>query len=135
MQSVAQECNAYRPVAETKDGRTLAQQRADQSRASYLKKKKKLIESSRVQPGQETIVRFVTFREDVIEKINGKYRPRHRVKKGRGLQVKNRIYLANGTYKLVNRTSLRVAKVYSDIPSWANQFLRDKYHQFISKLQ
>lgn len=127
--AAAQDCNAYKALSDTPDGKSVAEKRAERWEAIRRKKRNKIAKRNRIKPGQETIVQFVEFHEYIIEKIDGKYRYTGEMRKGRGLQVKNRIYLEDDTYKLVNRKSLRIKKRYSGIPKWANQSLRDKYIQ------
>lgn len=73
-----------------------------------------------VKPEQENLCRFVEAKEIVIERVN-----RHYKKTGvairKGLQVKNRLFLCDGSYKFLNRSSLRIQRVYNDIPEWATE--------------
>lgn len=80
-----------------------------------------------IKPGQENLVRFVSFKVKVIERINGKYRHPERTEFGNGLQIENKIYTPDGHYKFVNRSSLKITKIYETVPDWANQELLDKY--------
>lgn len=82
-----------------------------------------------VKPEQENICRFVTINYQVIEKVNGKYR-RTGSKTESGLQIKNRVYLIDGKYKMVNNKGLRIKKVISNIPEWATDTLIQKYNEF-----
>lgn len=125
--AAAQDCTAYRARSKTKSGKNVAERRAERRAAIRRKKAEKLGKRNKIKPEQENIVQFVEFKEYEIERIDGKYKPTGKVHHGHGLQVKNRIYLADGSYKLVNRSSLKIKKTYSDLPGWANDFLRDKY--------
>lgn len=82
---------------------------------------------AKVKPEQEELVCFVDFSEKIIERINGKYRRPTRTERGRGLQIKNKIYLENGKHKMVNRTTLSITKKYEGVPAWANDFLKNLY--------
>lgn len=46
---------------------------------------------------------------------------------GKGLQVKNRVYLLNGQYKLVNSKGVRITRRYDNMPEWANEILLNRY--------
>ena len=46
---------------------------------------------------------------------------------GKGLQVKNRVYLLNGHYKLVNSKGVRITRRYDNMPEWANEILLIRY--------
>lgn len=94
--------------------------------------KKKFKKSNLVKPDQEDICRFVVINYQVIERVNGKYR-RTGSNTEKGLQIKNKVYLLNGKYKLVNSKSLRITKKFNDVPEWASQELINKYNKFLSK--
>ena len=72
---------------------------------------------------QEEICQYVKIKYDVIKKINGKYRFVGR-KDGYGLQVKNRVYLADGTYKMVNSKGNKVTRVFDETPEWATDEMK-----------
>ena len=93
------------------------------------KRRKQIIKRAKVKPEQENLVCFVDFSEKIIERINGKYRHPTRTEKGSGLQIKNRIYLSNGHYKLVNRSTLAITKRYADIPQGTSDELVTLYEQ------
>ena len=93
------------------------------------KKRNKFIKASKIKEGQEELCRFVTIEYQIIKKVNGKYR-RIGSKTENGLQVKNKVYLINGKYKMANSGSLRVTKKYDQIPEWATEELIVKYKQF-----
>lgn len=97
------------------------------------KLKKKAQKRTTVKPSQENLVRFVTFEEKVIERINGKYRHPTTTRTGRGLQIENKVYLENGQHKLVNRTTFKIKKIYDDIPQWATEHLIFLYQKEKSK--
>ena len=75
-----------------------------------------------IKPEQMDLVRFVEIRWEVIERVNGKYRRTHS-EIGQGLQVRNRVYLTNGHYKLINSKSVKILKIYDVIPAWATDEL------------
>lgn len=102
-----------------------------QIRQNKLNKQAK--ERAKVKPSQEDLVCFVEFSEKIIERIEGKYRPPKRTEHGRGLQIKNKIYLSNGRYKMVNRSTLNVTKRYEDVPEWAGEGLIELYNSAVKK--
>ena len=91
------------------------------------KRRKNAIKRNTIKPEQENICRFVELQWEVIEMINGKYRHTGR-DYGKGLQLKNRVYLTTGHYKLINSKSVKITKKYDDIPDWATEELIEKYH-------
>lgn len=93
-----------------------------------------LIRSTTVKEEQEKTLRFIEFNYDKIERVNGKYKY---VGKGtdKGLQVRNRVYMSNGTYKLVNSKGLRVTNNIEGVPEWAADILIERYNKELLKLQ
>lgn len=91
-----------------------------------LKKQKK---RNTVKPEQVELCRFVEVQWEVIKRVNGKYRRTGRTY-GKGLQIKNRVYLTNGHFKMVNNKSFRINKKYKNIPDWATPELINKYKKF-----
>ena len=88
-------------------------------------------ERATVKESQQELARFVEYKELVIEKINGKYRKPTRREQGRRVQIKNRIYLEDGKrFKLVNRSTLQIKKIYTEVPKWATQEQIEKYQRF-----
>ena len=85
-----------------------------------------------IKPEQEDICRFVTIRYEVIKRINGKYK---RVGSDivNGLQIKNRVYKTDGSYKLINGKGIKIQKKFDSIPEWATEDLIKKYEGFLSK--
>lgn len=98
------------------------------------KRTRKLVTSNALKEGQETILVWVLFKHKVIERINGKYK-HVGTKEGQGLQVRNRIYLNNGTYKLVNAKTLSITRKFEEVPAWANDTLIEKYNKELQKQQ
>lgn len=94
------------------------------------KLRKKAKKCHEIKPGQENMCCFVTINYQVIERVNGKYK-RTGSKTENGLQIKNRVYLLNGKYKLINSKSLRIKKKFNEIPEWATEELINKYNEFI----
>lgn len=94
------------------------------------KLRKKAKKCHEIKPGQENMCCFVTINYQVIERVNGKYK-RTGSKTENGLQIKNRVYLLNGKYKLINSKSLRIKKKFDEIPEWATEELINKYNEFI----
>lgn len=72
------------------------------------------------------LVRFVDFNWIEIAKVNGKFKPIG-TRFGQGLQVENRVYLADGHYKMVNSHSFKIIRKYEGIPDWASDELKTKY--------
>ena len=81
---------------------------------------------------QENICRFVTICYQVIGKINGKYK-RTRANTVNGLQIKNRVYLIDGNYKLVNGKGVTIKNKFNIIPEWATEDLVIKYKRFLEQ--
>lgn len=90
------------------------------------KLKKNTIKRNKVKGEQENICRFVTIKYQIIERINGKNKHTGNAKVN-GLQVKNRVYLTTGSYKLINTKGTKVTQVYDSIPEWATEDLINKY--------
>ena len=98
-----------------------------QIRNNKLKKKQQ--KRNTITPEQFDLCRFVELEWKVIERVNGKYKHTGQ-SKGKGLQIKNRVYLLNGSYKLVNSKSVRIFKIYDNIPEWASENLIKQYIDF-----
>lgn len=75
---------------------------------------------------QEDTCQYVKIRYNIIKKINGKYR-HIGIKEGYGLQVKNRVYLVDGSYKMVNNRETKVTRVFDDTPEWATDDMKTMY--------
>lgn len=90
----------------------------------------KLAKNSRkahtVKKEQKGVCQFVDVKWKAIKKVNGKYRcvGEH---KDHGLQVENKVYLPEGSFKLINSKNFKITRVYEGIPEWANNFLIKKY--------
>lgn len=78
---------------------------------------------------QKGLCRYVSVKWQVIKKINGKYKHvgEH---KDKGLQIENKVYLLDGSYKFVNSKSLNITKIYEGVPEWTNDILIKKYEAF-----
>lgn len=81
-----------------------------------------------IKPEQQDLCRFVELKWQVIERINGKYKNTG-VASGKGLQIKNRVYLLDGHYKLVNSKSVKITRKYGGIPEWATEELIQQYNE------
>lgn len=81
-----------------------------------------------IKPDQENIFRFVTISYQNFERINGKYK-RTGSKTANGLQIKNRVYMKDGSYKLINGKGVIIRKTFDGIPEWAADILIDKYNK------
>lgn len=90
------------------------------------KLEKKRDKRNSIKEGQENVCRFVDIKWEMIERINGKYRHTG-TRQGRGLQVRNRVYLTDGHYKLINSKSVRITKIYGEVPEWATDELIKRY--------
>ncbi len=93
-------------------------------RNKKLKKKAEL--RNTIKPEQTDICRFVELKWEVIEKVNGKYKHTGQAR-GKGLQVKNRVYLLDGHFKMVNSKSVHITRIYEDVPKWASDELIQQY--------
>ena len=81
-----------------------------------------------VKPEQVKLCRFVDIRYEVFErKKNGSYE-RTGNAFTKGLQVENLVYLVEGSYKYVNRNSLKIMKKYIGVPNWAPPQLKEMYY-------
>lgn len=99
-----------------------------QKRANRLKR------SNTMKPEQDHICRFVKIQYQDIQRINGKYK-RIGQKTVCGLQIKNRVYLSDGKYKLINNKNTEIKTKYKEIPTWATDEMKSKYHAFKEKEQ
>ena len=82
-----------------------------------------------IKPQQVKLCRFVDIRYEVFEpKRNGGYE-RTGNAFTKGLQVENLVYLVEGSYKYVNRSSLKIMKKYIGVPNWAPQQLKEMYYK------
>lgn len=90
------------------------------------KLKKKAQKRAEIKLGQENLCRFITIRYEAIEKIDGKYqRTGNQVVDG--LQIKNKVYLNNGHYKMLNSKAIKILNIYTAVPEWANEYLLSLY--------
>lgn len=97
------------------------------------KLKKKAQKRAKIKPEQEKVCRFVTIRYEVIEKVDGKYqRTGNQVVDG--LQIKNKVYLNNGHYKMINSKTVKILNIYTAVPEWANDHLLSLYDKQIKIL-
>ena len=117
--TMATDCSKYGVTAKLNKGMQIRKNKLD-------KKAKKRAE---VKPEQKDLICFVEYSEKIIEKINGKYRRPTSSRKGTGLQIQNKIFLANGHHKMVNRSSLKITKRFDGIPNWATPKQIDMYNQ------
>ncbi len=79
-------------------------------------------------PEQIGLVRFVFLQWEVIERVNGKYRHTGR-QIGRGLQVENRVYLTERSFKLINSKSVKITRKFRGVPEWASEELKAMYQR------
>lgn len=96
-----------------------------------LRKRNKKIQKNfkkmqEIKEEQEHLVRFIECSYADIKKVNGKYKFQKMVVT-HGLQIKNRCYLPNGKYKMVNNRGFRIKYVYNTIPEWADDVLVSMY--------
>lgn len=92
-------------------------------------KRRKMVTTKEEQKG---ICQFIDFSDVVWKKVNGKNKASGR-KKGFGLQIENKVYLADGTYKFVNKKSFSTRKVYTEIPENVDPKLLEKYNAYHNK--
>lgn len=93
------------------------------------KLRKNTAKRNTVKPDQIHICRFVEIRYQIIQKINGTFK-RIGAENVRGLQIRNRVYLNSGKYKLINNKGTKIIKIYDDVPEWANDDLKTRYKDF-----
>lgn len=89
--------------------------------------KKKAKKRNEIKESQLDVCRFVTIRYEVIERVNGKYK-RTENKTVNGLQIKNKVFLVDGHYKMINSKSVKKTKTWDSIPEWATDDLISKYN-------
>lgn len=92
------------------------------------KLQKNLRKRNAVKPEQVDLCRFVEVKWEVVERVNGKYRHTGQAQ-GKGLQIKNRVYLLDGHYKLLNSKSVHITKVHEEVPPWASEELIQRYKE------
>jgi len=93
------------------------------------KLKKKAIKRNQVKEDQENICRFITITYQVIEKVNNKYK-RTGSKTVNGLQIENKVYLVDNSYKFINSKGVRIKECFNEIPGWASKQLIEKYEKY-----
>ena len=86
-----------------------------------------------IKENQEHLVRFIECEYADIQKVNGKYKFQSMIST-HGLQIRNRCYLPNGKYKMVNNRGFRVKYAYHTIPEWADEVLIAMYKDAISTI-
>lgn len=78
-----------------------------------------------VRADQVGVCRFVSVTvQDFEVDNNGKY-SRCGSHIENGLQYENFLVLPDGSYKYLNSSSVRIAKIYERAPEWANEYLRN----------
>lgn len=97
------------------------------------KLRKKAQKRAQIKPEQENLCRFITIRYEVFEKVDGKYQ-RIGNQVVDGLQIKNKVYLSNGHYKMINSKSVKILNIYTAVPEWANDHLLSLYNKQIKIL-
>lgn len=132
--AVAETCQKFsaKPISETTTSRKVKSDEKPMNKGLMIRQKKLDKQRKRrntIKPSQENLIRFVSFKVKVIERINGQYRHPERTEFGNGLQIKNKIYTPDGHYKFVNRSTLKITRIYETIPDWANQELLDRYYK------
>lgn len=95
------------------------------------KRRKNTKKRNTVKPEQENLCRFIDIKFQVIERINGKFK-RTGASVASGLQIRNRLYMNDGHYKLINNKGTKIVRVYEDIPEWANENLISQYEEFLN---
>lgn len=98
-----------------------------QIRSNKLKKQTQ--KRNVIKLNQELLCRYVTIKYQVIERVNGNYKHKGETTVN-GLQIKNKVYLDDGSYKLINSKNVKIIKEYDDVPNWATNEMRDKQENF-----
>lgn len=98
-----------------------------QIRDNKLKKQQKKMRT--VKEGQEDLCRFVWIEYLIFKKVNGKTKP-YKTVANVALQIGNKAYQNDGTYKFVNNKNLKIKRVYDGIPDAANESLIERYKAF-----
>ena len=80
-------------------------------------------------PSEEN-VRFISATWTKFNKVNDKY-VFAGYEKGRGLQVYDKLYLTDGTYKSLCSKYIRITGVHNGIPSWASSDLIGRYNDLL----
>lgn len=87
---------------------------------------------------QKNLCRFIKAKENAFKVVYHKTGRKYKndgFNELKGLQIENRMFLENGSYKLVNRHTFRILKVYNGIPEWATESLIKRYETFHRQLQ
>lgn len=92
------------------------------------KLKRKLQKRNEIKEAQKGLVRFIDVKWEVIERVNGKYVHTGQ-KNGSGLQIENRVYLTDGHYKMLNSKSMKITKIYDEVPTWATEDLIEMWNE------
>lgn len=92
------------------------------------KRRKNNSKMRKVKDSQVGLCRYVDFKYMTFKRINGKTRPDKMVTDS-GLQIGNKIYLADGKYKFVNNKSLHITKIYSELLVDAPEELKEVYNK------
>ncbi len=89
---------------------------------------KKLKKAWDIKDGQEDICRFIEFKQDIFEIVNGK-RKKTGFSYGHGLQIANKCFLTDGKFKLVNGKNFHITATIDTVPEWANDYLISLYQE------
>lgn len=81
-----------------------------------IKKTKAREELNVVKEAQRGVCRFVWIEYMLFHNVKGKTKP-YKVVGNVGLQVENKVYLNDGTYKYINNKNLKIKKIYEGVPN------------------
>lgn len=82
-----------------------------------------------VREGQGNVCCFVDVKIRTFVRVNGKLNM-NGIECATGLQIKNRIYLEDGRYQMVNSPHLKIVKKYAGIPEDASIQLAKRYEEY-----
>lgn len=80
------------------------------------KRKKAREKMNVVKEVQKGVCRFVWIEYMLFHNVNGKTKP-FKIVGNVGLQLENKVYLNDGTYKYINNKHLKIKKIYEDVPN------------------
>lgn len=92
------------------------------------KHKKQAEKKYKVLEEQEGLCRFIAVEWVVFNKVNGKMRAVGK-SQSKGLQVENKVYLIDGSYKFLNKKSIKIKEVFEGVPTWATEELQERYYK------
>lgn len=109
-------------------------QNCDRKEKRITNTKKNLKSSSQTKKECTTALQFVWIRYPLFHHYNGRLQKLRDVE-NIGLQIKDKIYLNDGTYKTVSNKNLKILKRYEGLPLSCNvnyENLKEKYYTVIN---